>query len=142
MSVLQDTFQAIEDRLTADMIFKNYFRQLETFSLTEVIDEPYFLLGAPGLEVEPHTISLGEVATFRIPIQFVIKNDDSQKTTYEYLKAIEIFLNAYYGSDCTFDGKINKTLFSFADPQEQENNSIVGSGEIEIQLNIFSQGGL
>lgn len=139
---LRNAYIEITDRLRNDTDFRNYFAQFDLEKETKQIQHPFCRVALANFTTEPSRVTKTEQPSFIFGVTIEIKCRDEEKKAIEMLNAIEVFVNAYFGTDPTFNNKVLKSEIIFDDFEQKDRNSVVTFGEIEILLQQYQQGGL
>lgn len=139
---LREAYNAIRDRLEADSTFNNYFAMIDYDRITERIETPYCRVDFIGYETNPAQITKQQSPYLDLSITLEVNPSDDNRVAETLLNAIEIFENAYFGTDPTFGTIVLRTEINFDSISQTDKNTIVGTGLVRAELQHYSQGGL
>lgn len=143
---IRTVYNAIRNRLESDSKFKNYFKMIDYDRETKSFPTPYCRLEFINYETNPSQVSKVESPILTLGVTLIIKTKDKNRMAENLLNAVEVFENAYYGSDPTYydgsKGLILNITSSFGGVEQLGNDQIKTEGEIINTLQHYQLGGL
>lgn len=150
MALLRDIWDEIQSRIENDDKFRNYFSQLENAIKTEKVNTNYFRM-VPGI-LGPSQVASASGnppqmgLDFSINLLMIIFSNDPVTIFDQYLRGVEIFMNAMFKKDVIFGNKLTEVPTVTFEPVSAVTNSagfvIEAGGEMTFQLQKFLGGTL
>lgn len=144
---LRNAYNAIRDRLEADTDFNNYFACIDYDVKTENDQFPYIKIDFGNFTTVPSQIQNIEAPSFILDVEIKVNADDDDRIAETLLNAIEVFVNAFYGTtdDPTFGNYVlnSEIVFERGEVEEEDpRNTIVADGEVTVTLQHYEHGTL
>lgn len=143
---IREAYNAIKDRINSDTNFRNFFKYIDYDRQTKDIVYPYCRIDTLDYSTEPSEVAKIEAPSLTLGVTLIVNPQDDNELSPTLFMALEIFLNAFDGTDPTFyNGSralVMNTRKSFGGFEQLEPGMIKTEGEIEIELQHYKQGGL